>query len=379
MTTTTVSLDGLRELAGFRAQNGCAISLYVDLDPTISPTTRETAIRVHAMLDSAAKSHGATRPDLAHEVKSGLKADFERLAQYFDEEFDRDGAHGLAVFAGRSRQHLERARAAVEGGRRGQGRRRLSAQPAGAADRPRQRGCRRRRRAGAGACPALRGGRFQQIADRTEETQGRHDQGGWSQSRYQRHIANLDLEHYKTVADELERVFRALGRPRIIVVAGDETRAEFADVLSSELEEAVIGWTSADAHASDGELGEIVQPFVDEWCAGLENDAVARWREEVGKNALGSPAGRTRSRLRPTVVWSCCSIRRASSGTRTAAAAAAAPPRRASPARSTGRRWSTATTARPRVRLTLAYGGDLSRRRTPGSRSRRGIGAILRF
>ena len=25
MTTTTVSLDGLRELAGFRAQNGCAI------------------------------------------------------------------------------------------------------------------------------------------------------------------------------------------------------------------------------------------------------------------------------------------------------------------------------------------------------------------
>ena len=99
MTTTTVSLDGLRELAGFRAQNGCAISLYVDLDPTISPTTRETAMRVHAMLDSAAKSHGATRPDLAHEVKSGLKADFERLAQYFDEEFDRDGAHGLAVFA----------------------------------------------------------------------------------------------------------------------------------------------------------------------------------------------------------------------------------------------------------------------------------------
>ena len=29
---------------------------------------------------------------------------------------------------------------------------------------------------------ALRGGRFEQVADRTEETQGRHDQGGWSQS-----------------------------------------------------------------------------------------------------------------------------------------------------------------------------------------------------
>ena len=98
MTVTTVSLDGLRELAGFRAENGCAISLYVDLDPAVSPTARDTATRVRAMLDAAAKSHGATRADLAHEVRAGLKADFERLERYFDGEFDRDGAHGLAVF-----------------------------------------------------------------------------------------------------------------------------------------------------------------------------------------------------------------------------------------------------------------------------------------
>ncbi len=38
MTTTTVSLEGLRELAAFRAENGCAISLYLDLDPSIVPT-----------------------------------------------------------------------------------------------------------------------------------------------------------------------------------------------------------------------------------------------------------------------------------------------------------------------------------------------------
>ena len=52
MTTTTVSLDGLRELAGFRAQNGCAISLYLDLDPTFAPTAREAATRVSSLLDS---------------------------------------------------------------------------------------------------------------------------------------------------------------------------------------------------------------------------------------------------------------------------------------------------------------------------------------
>ena len=99
MTTTTVSLDDLRELAAFRAENGCAISLYLDLDPSIVPTAGDTATRVRSLLDAGSKSHGARRPDLAHEVRQGLKADFERLERYFDGEFERDGAHGLAIFS----------------------------------------------------------------------------------------------------------------------------------------------------------------------------------------------------------------------------------------------------------------------------------------
>ena len=34
----TVSWDGLRELAEFRAEKGCAISFYLDLDPKTTPT-----------------------------------------------------------------------------------------------------------------------------------------------------------------------------------------------------------------------------------------------------------------------------------------------------------------------------------------------------
>ena len=288
MATTTVSLDGLRELAAFRAENGCAITLYVDLDPSVAPTTRETAVRVSSMLDAAARSHGATRPDLAHEVKAGLRADFERLEQYFDGEFDRAGAHGLAAFAagldnvwsvlplpwsvpdvarvaddfllsplvpllGRGNGAL----VAVVG--REQGR-----------------------------VLALRGGRLHQVADRTEETEGRHDQGGWSQARFQRHIDNLALEHYREVGEEVERLFRAQGRPRVVVVAGDETRAEFADVLSPEVEEAVIGWATADAHASDAQLEEVIAPFIEKWRAECETEFLERWKEEAGKNALAS-------------------------------------------------------------------------------------------
>jgi peptide chain release factor subunit 1 len=381
MTTTTVSLDGLRELAGFRAENGCAISLYVDLDPASAPTMRDTAARVNAMLDAAGRSHGATRPDLAHEVKSGLKADFERLRRFFEQEFDRDGAHGLAVFADGPDnvwsvlalpwKVADAARVAddfllsplVPLIGRGNG--------ALVAVVSREHG----------RVLALRGGRLEEVADRTEETPSRHDQGGWSQSRFQRHIDNLALEHFKVVADELDRLYRRLGRPRIVVVAGDETRAEFAEILPVELEEAVIGWTSAEAHASNADLAGIVQPFIDDWRGRRETEAIERWREEVGKNALGSSGwaetleaasdGRVELLLHRSGVQK--DAYRCPACGRAAIAATTCP--------------LDGTTMEHRddgldlaVRLTLAYGGDLlAVERRQDLEPVEGIGAILRF
>jgi len=285
MTTTTVNLDGLRELASFRAENGCAISLYLDLDPSIVPTAGDTATRVRSLLDAGSKSHGARRPDLAHEVRLGLKADFERLGRYFEREFDRDGAHGIAVFTA----GLDNVWSVLQ-------------LPSSVSDTVRVaddfllaplvpligRGD------GAlvavvgreqGRVLALRRGRLEEIADRTEETPGRHDQGGWSQARFQRHIENLDQEHYRAVADVLEKAFRRLARPRIVIVGTDEVRAEFVDALTAEVQEAIVGSANAEAHASNTELQEAVVPSLESWRSSRESDAVERWREEAGRNA----------------------------------------------------------------------------------------------
>ena len=300
MTTITVNLDGLRELAAFRAEKGCAISLYVDLDPSVSPTSGDVATRVRSLLDVAAKSHGATRPDLAHEVKTGLKEDFERLDQYFDGEFDRDGARGLAVFAAGPDNVwsvLSLPSSVPDAARvaddfliaplvpllgRGNG---VIVAAVGREQ---------------GRVLELRGGRLQEIADRTEDTPGRHDQGGWSQARYQRHIEKLEHDHYKSVVEEIEDRFRRLGRPRIVVVCSDETRAELQEALPAEIADAIIGWTNAEAHASGAELHEIVKPFVEEWRAAREAEVVERWREEVGKGARGTAgwARHARGRVR---------------------------------------------------------------------------------
>ena len=285
--TTTVSLESLRDLAAFRAQNGCAISVYLDLDPSVTPTAGDTATRVSSLLDQAAKSHGATRGDLAHEVRQGLKADFERLDRFFAEEFDRDGAHGLAVFAAgldNVWSVLPLASSVPDEARvaddfllaplvplLGRGNGALIA----VVNREQ------------GRVLALRDGKLEEVVDRTEEAPSRHDQGGWSQARFQRHIENVAHEHYKTVAGELERSFRRFDRPRIVIACSDDVRPEIAAVLPTEVADAVIGWAAVEQHAGAAGLHDAAQPLLERWRADCETELVERWCEATGRGARG--------------------------------------------------------------------------------------------
>src|SRR6266536_4414967 len=94
----TVTWEGLRALASFRADEGCAISLYLDLDPSGLPTAGAVDTRVNALLDEIERSPAASRDDLTHAEKRALQDDLERLRAFFDEEFSREGSRGYAVF-----------------------------------------------------------------------------------------------------------------------------------------------------------------------------------------------------------------------------------------------------------------------------------------
>ena len=88
----------LRELAGFRSEGGCAISLYLDLDPADSPTPTAVDTRVNSLLSEAEKRVEARHDELSHAEREGLKRDFARIREFFDNEFSREGARGFAVF-----------------------------------------------------------------------------------------------------------------------------------------------------------------------------------------------------------------------------------------------------------------------------------------
>ena len=58
----------------------------------------DARIRFHSLLDEGHKAAGSTRNDLTHEQRLGLQGDFQRIREFFDEEFERDGTRGYAVF-----------------------------------------------------------------------------------------------------------------------------------------------------------------------------------------------------------------------------------------------------------------------------------------
>jgi peptide chain release factor subunit 1 len=279
----TITWDELRDLAAFDAEKGCAVSLYLDLDPSVSPTAGDAATRLRSLLDEAAKGDGANRRELSHDQKQGLKADFARIQEYYETEFTREGARGLAIFAAgldniwRPLDLTEPVRDRVKVGRalylaplvplvgRGEG--------ALVVVVGRERGQFYR----------LRGGRLEPFLDHTEEQPGKHDQGGWSQARYQRHIETLVHDHLREVADAVDRLVRGPHGPQVVVISSEETRADFGDMLSKEAQRAVVGWTQAEAHAQGPELLELATPVLERWRSEQEREVLERWREEAGR------------------------------------------------------------------------------------------------
>ena len=60
----TISWDDLRDLAAFEAEKGCAISVYLNLDPSVVPTPADAHTHLNSLLDAGSKSDGAHRRDL---------------------------------------------------------------------------------------------------------------------------------------------------------------------------------------------------------------------------------------------------------------------------------------------------------------------------
>ncbi|HEY3922468.1 MAG TPA: Vms1/Ankzf1 family peptidyl-tRNA hydrolase [Gaiellaceae bacterium] len=263
--------DDLRELAGFRSATGGAFSLYLDLDPSTTPTQADAETRLRSLLDRGEKEAAA-------------ESDLDRILTWWNDEFDRDGSHGVAIFVS-SADDLWRVlllpgsvRDDVHVGRE------LRIAPlldyGGDTESSFVAVVSRER----GQVYRLRAGRLEEVVDRSEEQPGQHGQGGWAQARFQRHIDKLVADHLKELGGEIDKRVRRVDGPQLVIVAPEELRGEIESALSQETRDAIVGWASAEAHAGPNEVLEVVQPLLDHAHVARMQEALERFREERGRN-----------------------------------------------------------------------------------------------
>lgn len=280
----SITWEQLRELAAFHSRQQCAVSVYVGLDPSEVPTAAELASHVRSVLARAERRLDERRGELSHDERKTLERDLERIGSWFGSEFNREGVRGVAVFAaGLDDLFLaltlpwpveDEARIASQ----------LYLAPlvrlVGRGDGAIVAYVGRER----GDVYRLRAGQLTPLLDETTEVPGRHDQGGWSQARYERHIETVVDRHLRDVADALDRSVRRLRDVRVVLAGPEQTRSGFEELLSPAVRAALVGWVNAEAHVDAPRLLEAARPLLDGWRAGREEELLARWREEAARN-----------------------------------------------------------------------------------------------
>lgn len=236
MQTNQLSADRLRRLAELRPQAGKVVSIYLNLDPSHFAAGPARATAINSLMDEADRA--------AREQDTQVREDVQRVRELF-KSFDFQGAHGVAVFACASEDLLEVIKlpttvdsavvidespyveplAEVH-----------SASLYGVVLVNRQ------------AARIFRGSRdsLDEVARVDDQVHRRHDQGGWSQARYQRSVDKEAQDHLKNTSEELLRRHNRRPFDALFIGAPEAVFQDFCDQLHPYLKERVAGRIEVD-------------------------------------------------------------------------------------------------------------------------------------
>ena len=268
----------VRRLAQIRLDRPVVLSLYLNLDPTefATPPARATAVR--SLLDEADR-RVRDLSDLPHSDRMELRANLKRASEVLEGELPTEGAHALAIFSAESADLFETLKLPLPLPNRVAIRRSPLIAPLARLAR-RERWCvalvnRRDARIFRGSPDGLY--EIERIHDLVF---GQHDQGGWSQARFQRGIEKEKDDHLKHTAEALMKHFKRRPFERLIVGGPREVAADFESKLHGYLSERLAGRIDVDVeHSSSDEVLEAVQPLFDE----LEDEREAEAFERIGE------------------------------------------------------------------------------------------------
>ena len=200
MAANTITRDRLRRLADVRPEHGRVLSVFLNLDPTefATPAARSTA--VSSVLTEAARRVEEAE-GLGHDEREALKADVDRVRERLQaSDIAQNGTRAVAVYACGPAGLLEVVQLRRPIDSRVVLERAPHVEPL-IAEADSERWCvvlanRRNARFFVGD-----GGGLEETDRVEDDVHSQHDQGGWSQSRYQRGVEKEKDDHLVHVAD----------------------------------------------------------------------------------------------------------------------------------------------------------------------------------
>ena len=274
----------LRELAALRPQGHKVISLYLNLDPSEVPTPRQRSSELQSLLDGVERE--LREDSLPHAQRNELRRDLERIRAYFEREFDASGTRGVVVFAASGADlfdvhHLSRPVRSevmiddspfIEP---------LTALPGDD-----------------GWCVLLvnrqlarilcgDGTTLREVVSMVDDVHRWHDQGGWSQARYQRGIQKETKDHLKHACEELFKLSKRGMVRRLIIGSPEEMRGEVEHTLHSYLRDRIAGWLDIDVKARPAEVAREAAPVIEGDERSREREWLDRLKSELGRNSRG--------------------------------------------------------------------------------------------
>ena len=131
--------------------------------------------------------------------------------------------------------------------------------------------------------------RAEEAAEVRSDVPGRHDQGGWSQARFQRHIEAHVERHMKRLLDELEELAKEQPFQRLVVGGPDEPLHEFLGMLPKTLHDRVAGTFGVSLkHGDDTDIIDGAHAVIVEDERRHEQELVDRVAEAAGADGRGA-------------------------------------------------------------------------------------------
>ena len=288
MAANTITRTRLRRLADVKPERGRVLSVFLNLDPTefATPAARSTAV-TSVMTEAA---HRVEQADgLEHEERVALKADIDRVREtLMASDIAQNGARAVAVYACQPADLLEVVRlnhpvdfAVV-----------LDRSPylePLVAEAGEEHWCvllvnRRNARLFIGDSGGL------EETDRVEDdVHSQHDQGGWSQSRYQRGVEKEKDDHLVHVAGVAFQRLQEGRFDRLLVGAPDELAGDVEHKLHPYLRERIVGRLHLDVeNSSIDDVRGAAAKAIEEWRLRGEREALDRLAEGVGRGGRGA-------------------------------------------------------------------------------------------